>query len=138
MSSFSIQDDNSSDHLTIRFSESKTIFGSCNGYVEAEVEIKAGNFGGGYKTEFTDGDLPALQSRLREIYTDLSGSLSFATLEGQLEFKITGDGRGHFETECEAQESWNGSRLIFTLSFDQTHIPRMIRELEGLLSGHYK
>lgn len=135
MADFAIKADSSSDHLTIRLPETRTIYGSCNGYVEVEVEIKVGAFGGKYRTEFTNGDLPALRSELQELYGNLSGNLKFYTLEGQLEFTIKGDGRGHFEAECEANESSGGneSRLIFTLKFDQTQLPRMIGELNAML-----
>ena len=127
MPDFSIKSDNSSDHLSISWKPSRYE------WVNVEIEIKTGGFNGRYGAEFLSDDMISLHSELQKLYNNLSGNLTFHTLEGQLEFKITGDGRGHFEAECEAQESWNGSRLIFTLKFDQTHIPRMIRELEEML-----
>ncbi|HEX9996070.1 MAG TPA: hypothetical protein VGB45_02930 [Abditibacterium sp.] len=128
MTSFSIKSDNSSDHLSISWKPSRYKFDN------AEVEIKAGNFGGKYECEIMSDDMESLLIELRKLYVSLSGTLEFQAMETQLELKITGDGRGHFEAECEAQESWNGSCLIFTLKFDQTHIPRMIRELDEMLS----
>ncbi|MBW3636480.1 MAG: hypothetical protein KY445_08460 [Armatimonadetes bacterium] len=81
-----------------------------------------------------------LRAELERLYNNLSGSLKFQTLEGQMEFEITGNGRGNFEIQGEAVDRLGGgSRLCFSFeAFDQTFIPQMLRELaeiEAQLTG---
>jgi len=54
-------------------------------------------------------------------------------LEGQLVLNIKGDGLGHFEVECATTDKpGNGGTLSFSLSFDQTELPRLINELDKI------
>lgn len=135
MSSFSIKAGNTSDCLKIHILSTPQVTGNpYEDWMDVEVEIKAGGFSGRYKAQFLAQDIPQLQAELERLYSNLSGSLKFQTLEGQLEFEISGDGRGHFQTKCIAIDSLGSeNRLYFSLAeFDQTFIPQMIRELSEI------
>src|SRR5437868_947757 len=55
-------------------------------------------------------------------------------MEDWLALSITGDGLGHFSADCVARDqSGIGNKLAFKLTFDQTELPGMLRELDELL-----
>lgn len=137
MSSFSIKADGTSDRLTTHVMSAQQVTGNpYEDWVDVEVVIKAGGFSGKYKAQFLAQDIPQLHAGLEGLYNNLSGSLKFQTLEGQLEFEILGDGRGHFQTKCVAiDELGSENRLYFSLSeFDQTFIPQMLQELTEIIN----
>ena len=54
-------------------------------------------------------------------------------LEGQLVLEIKDDGLGHFEVHCTAcDQPGISGKLAFELSFDQTGLKRLIRELDTI------
>ena len=55
-------------------------------------------------------------------------------MEKQLRVSITGDSLGHFTAECEAvDQAGIGNRLSFSLSFDQTEIPAILKGLDAIV-----
>jgi hypothetical protein len=51
-----------------------------------------------------------------------------------LGIEVKGDVMGHFTAECEAiDQAGIGNRLSFTLSFDQTDIPAILRGLGSVV-----
>ena len=53
---------------------------------------------------------------------------------GEVSFEITGDGHGNFEATCKARSDENS--IQFILRFDQTEIPRMMRELDSIARAY--
>ena len=52
-------------------------------------------------------------------------------MEEQLSIRIIGNSLGHFTARCEALDQVGiGNRLIFSLEFDQTEIPEMLKGLD--------
>jgi hypothetical protein len=141
MSSFTIKAAGRGDYLTIHVLGIPKITDSpYEDWEDVSVEIKAGGFVGRYGAQFLADEILRLQAELEGLYSKLSGSLKFQPLEGQLEFEITGDGRGHFGIQGEAVDrSGSESRLSFSFEpFDQSFIPQMLEELaeiEGQLTG---
>ena len=63
----------------------------------------------------------------------LNGIATFHTLESQVEIKIVGDGIGHLKAECEVMDyAGTGNKLVFEINFDQTHIPKILNQLEKI------
>jgi len=51
----------------------------------------------------------------------------------QVEIKIVGDGIGHLHAECEVMDyAGTGNKLELEINFDQTHIPKIINQLEKI------
>ncbi|RYX81674.1 hypothetical protein EON83_23040 [bacterium] len=137
MLSFNIKTGSKGDYLTIHVLDTPKSAGArYDDWVDVGVEIKAGGFIARYKAQFFVNEILILQADLERLYNNLSGSLKFQTLEGQLEFEITGNGRGNFETQGEAWDKSGGqSRLCFSFeTFDQTYIPQMLKELAEIKS----
>jgi hypothetical protein len=82
-------------------------------------------------------DFAAFRSGLEQIYRELSGSTKFETTEEQLEFMISGDGKGHFGVSGVAQDIvGTGNKLEFQFYIDQTYLPVIIRELDEILTEY--
>ena len=80
-------------------------------------------------------DFKSFLKELKTIYENLNGFASFSTLEEQLELKIQGDGFGHFSIEGHANNGLIPKRTLqFELSFDQTQLPDLIRQLERIVT----
>ena len=103
-------------------------------WIRSKVAIKAGGFSGQFDCELAATDFDGFKKELSVLYNKLDGTASFNTLEGQLEIKIKGDGNGHLKAECSAMDlAGMGNELMFTIDFDQTAIPRMIKQLEKIM-----
>jgi hypothetical protein len=71
---------------------------------------------------------------LARLHHEPHGELSFANLDGQLDFDAKGDGIGHFTLEGEAsQNAGSGTSLAFRLHFDQTEIQAILSSLDKAL-----
>jgi hypothetical protein len=103
-------------------------------WLESYVEIKAGAFRGSYKAAFMLYDFRVFRDGLKLIYNDLNGVAKFVSLEKQLEIDIKGDGFGHFVADGIAMEQVGyGNELRFQLNLDQTYIPMLIKQLDGVI-----
>lgn len=105
-------------------------------WLQSEITIVATPFSGKYSCELMVTDFISFQKELKDINENLNGFANFSTLEDQLELKIKGDGIGHFSIEGQAN---NGSvprtALQFELTFDQTQLPDLIRQLERIIKA---
>lgn len=78
-------------------------------------------------------DFESFKTELTKLYEKLNGIATFSTLESQVEIKITGDGIGHLSAECEVMDYVGiGNKLEFKINFDQTHIPKILNQLEKI------
>jgi hypothetical protein len=57
----------------------------------------------------------------------------FSSMEHWLTVKVVGDGRGRFTADCELRDPWEGTRLTFSLVFDQTELPSALRDMANVL-----
>jgi hypothetical protein len=104
-------------------------------WVTVQVRVCVGGFRGTVDGAFVTEEFVAFLTQLRPLYQSLSGTAEFATLEGQLHLRLTGDGKGHIELVGEvADQPGIGNRLHFTLHFDQSHLGASIHELERVTS----
>ena len=103
-------------------------------WVKGFVNVKAGCFLGEFKAEFMTIDFVSFRNELAKLYDKLNGIATFHTLENQVEIKIVGDGIGHLNAEIEVMDfAGMGNKLKFEINFDQTHIPKLLNELEKII-----
>jgi len=58
-------------------------------------------------------------------------------MEDWIEFKISGDGLGHFIAEGSVIDNHcEGNKLTFSIHFDQTSLPQTINSLKELLEKY--
>ena len=65
-------------------------------WLTVQVRVCVGGFRGTVDAAFNTGELVAFLTQLRPLHQSLSGTAEFATLEGQLHLRLTGDGKGLF------------------------------------------
>jgi hypothetical protein len=108
-------------------------------WISIKITVKSGAFGGQYNADLMRYDFEHLKQSLINLDNDFKGTAILEPLEEQLTLKITGDGLGHFETECTAMDQPGcGAQLSFTLNFDQTELKRLINELEKIINEFKK
>ena len=104
-------------------------------WVKGFVKVKAGRFSGEFKADFMTVDFVSFKNDLTKLYDKLNGIAAFKTLESQVDIKITGDGIGHLKAECEVMDSAGiGNKLEFEINFDQTHVPKILNQLEKIIN----
>lgn len=104
-------------------------------WIRGIVKVKAGAFSGEFKADFMTVDFMSFKNELAKLYDKLNGIATFHTLESQVEIKIVGDGIGHLNAECVVMDNaGNGNKLEFEVSFDQTHIPKILNQLEKIVT----
>ncbi len=104
-------------------------------WISAGIRVEAGAFKAHVAASLRREDFPVFRDGLKKLYADLKGQAKFTTMEKWLELEITGDGRGHFAARGVVIDSlWGNNRLEFELQFDQTRLPRLIRELDEVVA----
>ena len=102
-------------------------------WIQSRITIKGGAFRGQFGCDLILSDFESFKNELRKAYDNLEETVTFKTLEGQIEIKCVGDGLGHFEVDCEVMdEAGIGNTLNVTMSFDQTAIPELVRQLDTI------
>jgi len=102
-------------------------------WLTSAIRIRAGGFEGDINACLRAEDFPSFRKQLASIYKTLRGKATFHTMEEWVSIVVEGDGLGHFQARCTAMDTLGtGNRLTFYLSFDQTDIPKMIRDLKGI------
>jgi hypothetical protein len=102
-------------------------------WVKTKVNVVGGAFSGEYIAELLTEDYEIIKSGLSALYENLKGKAVFANIDGSLKVEIEGDGLGHFEANVSAcDRPCLGAELNFILSFDQTSIKPMIKQLNDI------
>jgi hypothetical protein len=100
-------------------------------WLNATVEIVAGGFRGKYEALLRAEEFAQFRDQLRPLYEHLSEAATFTTMEDWLRIHIEGDGKGHFQAQCQAVDQPGlGNRLTFSIEFDQTELPAIVRSLD--------
>lgn len=103
-------------------------------WLAARVELRAGGFRGHFDAYLRGEELQAFRDAMNRLHAFEVNEAGFDTMEGQLSIKVNGDGLGHFEADCNAQDVVGiGNRLRFSLSFDQTEIPAIVAGLNSVV-----
>lgn len=99
-------------------------------WLVATVEVSVGAFRGEVNGYLRADEFALFSQELVELYTKLTGTARFSTMEGWLTLLLTGDGLGHIVAECVLRdEPGMGNKLEFALGFDQTYIPNILNGL---------
>lgn len=102
-------------------------------WIAGIVTVRAGNFSGKFSADFMTQDFVDFKEQLIELYKNLTGTATFETIESQVEINIAGDGIGHLRADCVVMDSVGiGNKLEFEINFDQTHIPKILNQLDKI------
>lgn len=103
-------------------------------WLDASVVIKAGGFSGQFNTQLMTVDFENFKQELKSLYTKLDGTANFSTMEGNINIRMKGDGRGHIASECKLMDHpGTGNKLEVRIDIDQTYIPILIRQLDNIV-----
>jgi hypothetical protein len=103
-------------------------------WLNCEVSVKAGAFGGNFKCAFTTHDFVALHQRLKTAVESLTGNVSFQNTEADLFLNIDFGKRGATLVHGKAQphRSPEGT-LSFEFDSDQSYLAQTLCQLEAVL-----
>ncbi|ABI73314.1 WapI family immunity protein [Shewanella frigidimarina] len=100
------------------------------------VSVSFGSFSGKFSASFQTYDFVKFSKEIQKLYVCLKGTATFDSLEGQLEIKLIGNGRGGIELEGNCMDSVGvGNELKFSTGFDQTYLQSIIEDLDEILEG---
>jgi hypothetical protein len=103
-------------------------------WVNSQILIRVGGFNGNIMASLRTDEFIRFKEELSKLYSTLKGQASFSSMEHWLTIHVEGDGLGHFEADCVAMDEVGiGNRLQFGLDFDQTDLPGIIKDLDGIL-----
>jgi len=106
-------------------------------WIKAQVSVAVGAFRGEFPCSLLAQEFADLLPELRRLHADLRGSARFSTMEGQLEFEITGDGRGHLDIRGRVVDrAGDGNALTWSLVIDQTYLPSMIAAVSAIATTY--
>lgn len=102
-------------------------------WLAAQINVAVGAFSGQLSCNLMAQDFEDLQPQLRRLHADLIGPVKFSTIERQLEFEISGDGRGHLKVRGRVvDQPGYGNSLTWSLTIDQTFISAMIASVTAI------
>lgn len=102
-------------------------------WITSAIELRAGGFRGNVEASLRAEDFGAFREQLGRLHETLEGEAAFDTMEEWLAIQIVGDGRGHLDVTCRVTDApGTGNHLSFTLAFDQTWLPAMLRDLDAI------
>jgi hypothetical protein len=108
-------------------------------WLEPSVSVQAGPFSGTTRVYISASDFVRFLPQLRNLHDTLQGTATFDTIERQVGFTLTGDGKGHITLAGFLEDRAGGdNRFEFTLSYDQTLLPRSITQMGHLLRATTK
>jgi hypothetical protein len=85
---------------------------------------------------FEKVDFEVFEEQLVELYRTLDGRVELAPLETQVVLTLIGNGRGGIKVSGEASsQATYDNKLEFSFEIDQTYLPKVIGQLEGLRGG---
>lgn len=105
-------------------------------WIEVELNMVSCCFRGDFlNDDFLTGYFVALRRDFQRLYHELLGEAKFETLGQIVQWQIKGDGRGHFVFRCCLNYQIDlGCNIEFAFEFDQTYIPRFLRELDEIIA----
>ncbi len=135
---FEISDSGNSIRICILDVENSQAEIECDTYwLKSKVIAKAGCFSGNFNAHLEKYDFEYFLIQLKLLYNKFDGSAVFNTIENQVNINIVGDGIGHLIAKCEIMDfAGNGNVLLFTINFDQSHLSKIINQLE-IITNRY-
>lgn len=106
-------------------------------WILCSISVLFGGFSGKFSASFQIYDFVKFSEEVQKLYTCLKGKATFNSIEGQLEFKLTGDGKGRVELEGNCMDIVGiGNELTFSTGFDQTYLESIISDLEEVIANY--
>ena len=104
-------------------------------WLTATITVHAGAFFATIDATLMTCDFPRFRTQLESLYRTLSGSATFDTIERQLQVNCVGNERGGIAVDGLVQDrAGDGNELRFRFDIDQTFLPRIITDLQGIES----
>jgi hypothetical protein len=105
-------------------------------WIDCEVEIAAGAFGGGFRANLTSEELHTFAGQVDELSRTVDSVAGLTSVEGQLSLTLARDGKGRVHVAGEAVDvALTGNRLQFRFDIDQTCLSEISRSLDFLLAA---
>jgi len=105
-------------------------------WLRVTITVHAGGFRGKANASIMTDELVRFAAQLPPLYETLTGAAEFNTLEGQLHFRLNGDGKGHIDLDGEiVDRAGLGNRLRFTLELEQSQLAASIRQLDAVITA---
>ena len=102
----------------------------------ASVEVVSGPFRGRFPAHFESHSLSEFHKQLAILNETVSGSAVLTSREQMLELTLECDAMGHIFLRGEARDTFRtGTRLLFNIGIDQTHIPKILSGLKSTLES---
>jgi hypothetical protein len=106
-----------------------------NNWVTSQISVSTGAFAGQFNAALTTQDFVVFMPQLESLFNTLKGEAKFQTIEGQIEFTLSGNGRGGIEvTGFAIDRLGDGNQLQFRYEIDQTFLPPALRQLHEIIS----
>lgn len=106
-------------------------------WLNAEVVTSIGPFQATVRALLRSEEIVRFRDSLKHLYETLDGKIKFSTMEAWLEILVKATRSGAISAEIKLSDPNNYSNcLSFSLNFDQTYIPRIIRELDSTIEQY--
>jgi hypothetical protein len=106
-------------------------------WITARVSVAVGAFRGQFSCCLRAEDFAGLLPQLHRLQVDRDGSAQFSTMEGQLQFEIKGNGRGHFDVRGRVVDRpGDGNSLAWSLTIDQTYLQPLIASVSAISTAY--
>jgi hypothetical protein len=103
-------------------------------WLHASVRVHVGGFDGRASGALRAEEFITFRDEVAALQQSLRGHATFSTMEDWITIKMMGNGRGHIEVTGQLHdEPGSVNRLMFRLELDQTHLPRVLAELDEVL-----
>lgn len=135
---FELKDDNTLQIEPIEFMYPTAETDWDKNWIRIRIIISAGKFNGDYFAEIMTIEFEELKQGFQRLYNDLGGEFKFESREGHLNLRIKGDGIGHFDCVCQADDDPGiyGTVLKFSIHFDQTQIYELVNQLDLIMKTY--
>ena len=110
-----------------------TLYDDAN-WLTSRVAVHTGGFTAKTDACLRSAEFFSFAKELERLSVSLEGTADFKSLEKWLQVHIEGDRLGHLAAKGFLIDSHiSGNKLSFRIEFDQTDLPRIMRELKAIL-----
>ena len=108
-------------------------------WISARIIVQAGSFSGKFGCCLRQDDFTSFLPSALSLYETLQGKAEFQTMEDQICFVLSGNGRGNIEVKATAMDQAGiGNSLSFSLVIDQTILGKALEDIRTWQKGLLK
>jgi hypothetical protein len=105
-------------------------------WILCAVDVNAGAFRGRVDGMIRAEELEDFARQIDRLVASLDGEARCTTMEGWLDLRLVGDGRGHVSASCRlCDHPASHNTLDCRIEADQTYLPMLVRGLAGLIQS---